>query len=144
MIGRWRKVWYPPHHWFCEAMDSSMRCTLVDGPMYIDISLLFRCPSTIDNPPPLCASDKETLFRGNDYCGLIKVKSGVFWRCFGNAGFWSLAAAYHKNCMHDTCANQNDLTLAKEAACGSLEVLAADCASKVRVGIWREAAGCRE
>lgn len=105
---------------------------------------LFSCPTVIDPPAPVCSADKETLFRTNAYCGLIREQSGVFSSCFNDASIWSVTTIYMESCMYDTCANQNNMTAAKEVACGSLEVLAADCASKGHVISWRQAANCRK
>ena len=50
----------------------------------------------------------------------------------------------HQNCRYDVCANQENTTNAKKAACATLEAFALEC-SNIGLGsdTWRMEANCR-
>ena len=55
-----------------------------------------------------------------------------------------LANGHLENCRYDVCANQDNPTNAKAAACGSLEAFATNCLNKGFPSDWRTIAGCRK
>ena len=89
---------------------------------------------------PGCSAQEKNRFASNDYCGLLQDKKGVLSTCISKVD----STGFYQNCLYDTCANAANQTHAKDAACGSLEVMAAECA---QIGLpvqWRTAANCRE
>ena len=55
-----------------------------------------------------------------------------------------MGASFYDSCRYDVCANQRNLTAAKEAACGSLLSFSAHCKSIKYSVLWRTAANCRK
>ena len=90
-------------------------------------------------------SEIEDLIHGNDLCGLVldpDQPANPFSTCFTRPGIE--VPIFGENCFFDVCANANDGDAMKEAACGTLAALAAECANAGVLVDWRGAANCRE
>ena len=89
---------------------------------------------------PSCSAEDRDKFKDNDHCGLLQDQTGPFAACIGRVE----SSGFYQNCLYDTCANAADSSLAKQAACGSVEVMAAECAQNGFSVDWRSAAKCRK
>jgi len=57
---------------------------------------------------------------------------------------FQLATSFYESCEYDVCANQLNLTAAKESACGILATVATHCQSIQIPVVWRTVAKCRK
>ncbi|ELU12006.1 hypothetical protein CAPTEDRAFT_205497 [Capitella teleta] len=88
---------------------------------------------------------EQKISSDNGLCGLIfnpTQPNNPFANCLASPLL--NGDAFAENCLFDVCALQDDVDAAKQAACGSLEALTAQCKSLGIIIDWREAAQCRE
>ena len=90
-----------------------------------------------------CSPDLEELLADNEYCGLLihpDQPDNPFSSCFLRPGID--VPNWEENCRYDVCANQEDPDVIKQAACGTLAALAAECLNAGVPVDWREVADC--
>jgi hypothetical protein len=94
---------------------------------------------------PECDADLADVIRNDDgLCGLIfhpDSAGNPFTTCLNHPNIDP--DTFAENCLLDVCAVQDDPSDMKQAACGSLEALAARCRGEEVVVDWRDAAECR-
>ncbi|KAM4771095.1 IgGFc-binding protein-like [Rhinophrynus dorsalis] len=92
------------------------------------------CNTIVPPPPPVCPPEKEELYEGEGFCGLLKSKDGPFQACHSVIN----PDRFFDSCVFDLCAlggNINDLCTALEAY--------ADACQRVGVTIaWRNSTFC--
>ena len=105
--------------------------------------MCFSCTSSTV-PDPQCNSTLEALANTDHYCGLTfgTSRTSPFRYCLQHPDI--VGANFAVNCVYDLCALGGDGGAMKEAACGTMQALAAECATSGIVVSWREAAHCRK
>ncbi|ELU12005.1 hypothetical protein CAPTEDRAFT_225255 [Capitella teleta] len=86
---------------------------------------------------------EQKISSDNGLCGLIfnpTQPNNPFANCLASPLL--NGDAFAENCLFDVCALQDEVDAAKQAACGSLEALTAQCKSLGIIIDWREAAQC--
>ncbi|KAK2154968.1 hypothetical protein LSH36_252g01036 [Paralvinella palmiformis] len=99
-----------------------------------------NCTSPTDDNRPTCDESTNKLIQTNDYCGLLSNTSGLFSSCLKESP--QIGESFFESCAYDVCANEGNLTAAKEAACAILSSFATYCQSKKHVILWRTKANC--
>ena len=110
------------------------------------LNALFRCRTEEIPDIKDCDEDlEERITTDNALCGLIfhpHEPGNPFMNCLANPLL--NRPAFAENCLFDVCVLQDDSNDMKQAACGNLEALAAQCRTLGIVVDWRMAADCRQ
>lgn len=86
---------------------------------------------------PPCSAEEETLYRSDEFCGILTARPGSFESCHAVIN----PQSYFETCFYDLCA----LHGGQEVLCAALEAYADACqAAGVTLLPWRNATFCRE
>ena len=97
----------------------------------------YSCEPSGENPG-FCGANTTSV---DELCGHVtNPETSVFKSCFDHGGVEP--DLFAESCVYDVCYNAPDEEAMKEAACGTLQALAAECANRGFPVDWRQAANC--
>ncbi|XP_072266261.1 IgGFc-binding protein-like [Pyxicephalus adspersus] len=92
------------------------------------------CNTVPPTPPPPCPPEKEELYSGNQFCGLLTSKDGPFKACHSVIN----PDRFFDSCVFDLCA------LGDSTLCKALEAYADACQRAAVIIAWRNSTFCLE